>query len=375
MITYKYKLYNSNKNKYLHLTIDNCGRIYNHCIALCNKYYYLYKKHLNSFKLKKFITKLKKIEKYRFWNTVPSQTIQAIIERIDFCYKMYFKRLANNKNPKIKIRPPGFIKIKQYKSFVLKQHSIQYKDRNTNIVVIQKRKYKFFKSRPVIGNIKNIIIKRDSIGDLYIHFICDKQNNNVTFNRKSNKAVGYDFGLKIFLTASDKNNIEYPLFLKKSLSKIKLMNKKLSKKNKGSNNYNKLKIKLAKLHRKIKRQRKDFRWKTTREMCKKYSIICLEDLCISGISKVYGRKMIDIALYEFIHVLEETAKKFGTIIIKIDRFYPSSQICNKCGFKNKDLKNLRIRDWICPNCGTKLDRDINAAINILNQGLSLINCK
>lgn len=153
------------------------------------------------------------------------------------------------------------------------------------------------------------------------------------------------------------------------------MQRKLSKKVFGSNNYLKYKIKLAKFQEKIKNQRLDFLHKLSTNLVKEYDIICIENLNIKGLIRNHNlaKSFQDTSLGEFIRMLEYKAKWCGKTISKIDRFYPSSQLCSNCGHKNSDVKNLDIRDWTCPVCGVHHDRDVNSAINILNEGLRLLN--
>ena len=213
--TYKYKLYKTKKNKHIHDVINISGIIYNHCIALHKRYYKLYGKHLNKFQLQKHLTKLKKRDKYSFWKKVPSQSIQDITVRIDDAYKKFFE-YAKGKT-KLRVSPPSFKAVKKYKSYTLKG-KVGYKLED-NVIFVSGYKYKFWLSRPIDGAIKTVIIKRDNIGDFYICITIEKENPK--YSVTSGKSVGIDFGLKTFLTLSDKTEIESPLFHLKNLSKKK----------------------------------------------------------------------------------------------------------------------------------------------------------
>ena len=167
MKTYCFKLYNSKKNRKLHRSIDVACQIYNHLIAVHKRYYRLYGKHLNVNQLLKHITKLKKQEKFAFWNQLGSQSIQDIAQRIEKSYKLFFK----NKKLGIKTSPPSFKKTKKYKSFTLKRAG--YKLLEGNRLVIMGRIYKYSKSRDIEGKIKTLTVKRNSLGEVYIYLVCD----------------------------------------------------------------------------------------------------------------------------------------------------------------------------------------------------------
>ena len=216
MKTYCFKLYNSKRDKYLHLKISLACEIYNHCIALHKCYYRLYKKSLNVYVLQKHLTKLKKQEKYSHWNELGSQAIQDITERIDRAYKLFFR----NHKTGIKSAPPSFKKRRNYKSFTLKQAG--YKLLENNRIRIGKKVYRYFKSREIEGNIKTLTIKRDTLGDIYLYFVVDIVDNPVGF--RTGEIVGFDFGLKTFLTASNGEDIKSPMFfvqIKKEIKRAK----------------------------------------------------------------------------------------------------------------------------------------------------------
>jgi putative transposase len=286
--TYSFKLYNSKHNNKLHKLINLSAEIYNHCIALHKRYYRLFGQHLNKSQLQAHITKLKKLEKYKHWNNLNSQAIQEITDRIENAYTLFFRNLKR----KIRCSPPSFKKRVKYKSFTLKQSG--YKLLDDNCVLIGKKKYKFFKSRDVDGKIKTVTIKRDTLGYIYIYFVCDIDTVQ-SLRARTGKIVGFDFGLKTYLVASDKEDIGSPLFFKDSQNIIKKLNRELSHKQRGSNNRKKAKRALTKQHIKIANQRKDFQFKLVKQLCGKYDLICLEDLNIKAMQRLWGRKICDLS--------------------------------------------------------------------------------
>ena len=192
---------------------------------------------------------------------------------------------------------------------------------------------------------------------------------------KTNQNIGIDLGLKDFAIFSNGEKVKNPRILKSFEVEYRRLTKSLSRKVKGSANYQKAKIKLAKFHEHIANIRKDFLHKLSTRLVKTYDIVCCETLSVKNMIKNHrlAKSFQDVSFSDFIRQLEYKAKWYGKTISKVDRFYPSSQLCSNCGFKNRDVKSLKIREWICPECGIHHDRDINSAINILNEGLRILD--
>ena len=361
MRTYRFKLYKSKRNRKLHKQINTAGLIYNHCIALHKRYYKLFGKSLNLYQLQKHLTKLKKISKFAYMKELGSQAVQEIARRIDRAYRLFFRNLKH----KIRTAPPSFKRVSKYKSFTLSQSGYKYTGKD-NSIIIRKQKYRFFKSREIRGKVKQLTVKRDTLGDIYVYFICENEENEVL--ARTGKSVGFDFGLKTFLTASDGKDIKAPLFFRQNANAIKMANRNLSRKAKGSNNRKKAKIALARLHKKVANQRDNFHWQTASKLVGEYALICIEDLNLKAMQKRFGRKISDLGFADFVSKLKYKAHRAGASVVEVDRFFPSSQLCSDCGYQNTETKNLTIRKWTCPKCGNIHNRDRNASINIEREG-------
>ena len=349
--------------------INIAGLIYNHCIALHKRYYRLYKKHIHKFRLINHLVKLKRTKRFAFFKELDAQAIQDIVFRIDIAYQLFWGNLKRG----VKTAPPKFRKIKRYRSFTMMQQGWKLDEENSRIRIC-KRWYKYFQSRNIEGKVKTVTVKRDGLGDIYIYLVCDVQCEQV--KPRTGESVGFDFGLGgsrkrlKFLTASNGRDIKSPDFFKQNAQTIKIKSRNFYRKKSGSNNSKRAYRELVRAYRKMFRQRDDFHFKTARQLCEEYAVICLETLDLKAIGKNHGRKVNSLGFYSFVQVLMYEAEKFGTKIVFVDRYFPSSQLCHVCGYKNSEVKDLRIRKWDCPQCGTHHDRDRNAAINILRAGAS-----
>lgn len=360
--TYKYKVYQSKKNKKLHQQINISGIIYNKAISLHKRYYRRYKTHLNVYQLMAHLAKLRKRSKYMFWNLVGSQAIQDICQRIEKAYKLFFRNLKHG----IKTAPPGFKKVKKYKSFTLKQSGWTLLDENK--IKIGSHVYKYAKSRGIEGVIKTVTIKRDALNDIYLLFTV-KQEVTPSNTRGNNRVCGFDFGLKTFLVSSNGSDIKNPLFFKQSQKDIKTANRELSRKQKGSNHYKQAKRKLAKVHETVKNRRKDYQFKIANQLTDNYDVLIFETLNIKGMQRLWGKKVSDLGFSSFVNIISYYGVVKGNTVHFLDQWEPTTKPCSVCGYMNHTL-TLKDRMWTCPNCFAEHDRDKNAAMNIERLGAS-----
>lgn len=358
MKTYRFKFYQNKRNRYLKRSINASASIYNHCIALHRRYYRMFGKTLNCANLQKHIAKLRNRNPY--WQLVGSQAVQDICQRIERGYKLFFDHHKKG------ARPPSFKKAKKYRSFTLKQAGYKFLGRNR--IKIGSKVYQFWNSQNIEGKVKTVTIKRVPTGDLYLVVVTDGLGQAEN-KFKTGKIAGFDFGLKTFLTTSDREQIESPLFFKANLKALKKLSQSHSRKRKGSNNRNKARLNLARLHEDISNQRKDFFWKLAHRLTDDYDYLFFEDLNLKGMVKLWGRKVNDLALSEFLAILQWVALKKDKVVHFIDRWYPSSKTCSNCERVLEKLE-LETRMWRCPCCQQINDRDENAAINIKNVGAS-----
>lgn len=358
MITYKYNIYHSKKTKYLGKMLRECCFVWNHALSLQCRYYKLFGKYISIGKMKKHFAK--RIKR----NLFHSQTTQEILERLDESYNRFFKRKSK--------RPPKFKRSDCFNSFVFKQGGFTL---NGNILTINKgkKRFKFSYSRAYEGNVKQIRIVRETCYRFSLIIVTDYNPANSYRKTYDGASVGLDFGLKTYLTKSDGSKINSPLFFKQYQNKIRKLNRKFSNAKKGSNNRKRRLFKLQQAYRKINDFRSDFQWKLAHELCKQYDYIFIEDLNIEGMKHLWGKKISDLSHSSFINKLTYIASKYGVIVHKIDKWYPSSKTC-ECGLVNKNL-SLRDRTWVCPSCGAINDRDVLAARNILRKGISELESK
>ena len=370
MRTYKYKIQNHKRNHHLQKDLHVIAHVHNHFVALWQRHYRIYGecegyKRPSAFRMIKHLTKLKRLEKYQHWTIPYSWCLQECIQRIDKGWQNFFSKRAK--------RSPKFRSRHKYRSMTFdgSQVKIETIDKTNGCPVakirINRRWYRFWYSRPIEGNIKRVTVKKDFVGDWYITLITDAEGLEPV--PKTGRTAGFDFGLKDFLTCSDGTKYQSPEFYKSASKLIKRASRALSRKQKGSNNRNRARKDLARVHLKVNRQREDHHWKLTLELVRKFDVCYFEDLNLEGMKRLWGRKVSDYAFGDFMQKIKWQAQKRGKHVVQTDRWTPTTKVCHACGQIHKFF-HLNIREWYCHNCKISHDRDINAAINIHKVGAS-----
>ena len=334
--------------------------VYNHFLKLKQYLYQEFKIKITYNYTSKMLTELKR---QKSWLKVPDKwALQNALKDLDSAYKRFYKGSGypkfKRKDDKNSYRTSSNIRIDNSFITVPKVGLLRYKDR-------YKLEYKN------ILKIYNVTISKTSSEKYFASISVEVY---IPCFERTNQNVGIDLGLKDFAIFSNGIKIKNPRILEHLEVKYRRLAKSVSRKVRDSANYQKARIKLARFHEKISNIRKDFLHKLSTRLVKTYDIICIENLNIKGfMQSKLAKSFQDVSLYEFIRQLEYKAEWYGKAISKVDRFYPSSQLCSNCGYKDSSVKNLSIRDWTCLECGVHHDRDINSAINILNEGLRVLN--
>ena len=347
--------------------IDDLHEAYVHLLRLQRRYYRIFGKYASVFHIKRHITKLKQRTKPH-WNQLPSQVLQDVAIRIDKGYQKFFDNIEDRKSGKTQ-RKVGRPKIKakhKYNSLTFTQAGFKIEGNRIYIGCL-KKSFTFWKHRDWTGTVKTVTMKRDNAGDYALTLVCEDFQPSEKLPLTGNEA-GADFGMKTFLTLSDGTKIESPEFFKQSLTAICSAHKALSRKQSQSNGWYRAKRHLARIYKKITNRRRDWFFKLALRLVRKYDTIAIETLNLEGMKRLWGRKVSDLAFSEFTVILQWVCQKYGKTLLKAGQWQSTTKTCHVCQEKNDEI-TLTDRQWTCRNCSTSHDRDINAALNILQAGV------
>ena len=334
--------------------------VYNHFLAKRKEQYEQTRKSSNYYEQAKELTAMKKTEAFSWLKEINSQTLQHALRHLETAYVNFFKG---------RTRFPRFHSKKHGGSFAVPQY---FKVEGNRIFIPKfKGGIRFAKSQDVLGELRNMTVSVTPGGKYYV---CIMAHVEVGDLEKTNLSVGIDLGLKDFVITSNGDRYSSNKFIKKYSKKLATMQKHLSRKKKGSGSWNRQRIKVARLQEKITSCRNDKLHKISVELIRRYDVVCCEDLNVKGMVKNHhlAKAVSDASWGTFVTMLEYKAKWYGKELVKIGRFYPSSKTCHHCGHVKEDL-SLEDRYYTCTNCGELIDRDLNAAKNILDEGLRNIS--
>ena len=361
--TYKFRLYPNKAQTELLAKHFGCSRfVYNYFLNQRKEQYRLTGKSDNYYAQAKTLTILKKQEETAWLKDVNAQTLQFAIRSLEAAYNNFFKKRA---------KFPNFKSKHSKNSFTVPQSASVAGGR----LFIRKftEGIKCRVHREIKGKIGKIIITKTPSGKYFVSVFTEEEYE--TPLKKTGKSVGVDMGLKNLLITSYGETFKNNRYTRRYEHKLAKAQRHLSRKKKGSRGFESQKLKVARLHEKIANSRADYLHKCSISLVRIYDTICIEDLNVKGMVNNHriAKSVTDAGWGSFVTMLTYKAEWNGKKIVKVDRFFPSSQTCNVCGHVNKDIKDLSVREWECPECHTHHDRDINAAVNILRFGLNNIS--
>jgi putative transposase len=363
--SYKVRIYPNNKQiELLDKHFGSVRFIYNHFLNIKNNEYKETGKNLSYYDLCNRLTTIKNNDDYIWLNEVNSQSLQWSIRFLDVAFNNFFNKKNNF---------PKFKKKSNEQSFKVPVNST-FKLSDKKIIIPKFKEGVKYKGNIELNNLlkfNSVTISKTPTGKYYASL---QGEFNYESKEKNDNKIGIDLGIKDFLITDKGDKISNPKHLKKSLKKLKYNQRQLSKKIKGSKNKNNQRIIVAKVHEKIVNKRNDFLHKLSSKIVNENQIICLEDLAVKNMVRNHklSQSISDVSWSKFIDMLKYKSEWNDRQLVQINRFYPSSKSCSECHYINEGL-TLIDREWTCPSCNTHHDRDINAAKNILKQGINILS--
>ena len=375
MDTYKFRLYPTEDQKILLRKHFGCVRfVYNWALEFNQKLYASGQKYKNYIAINCDGDLYRLKDEHEWLKEVNSQSLVSSIGHLDRAYTNFFKGYASFPKFKKKGHSTNSFEVPQHFQIDFKKSSIQI----PKFCKDNQLKVRIHRHVNMDGFVKfgRATISENSGGQFFVSFLVYRNGELPKTVSESaidtTNSLGFDFGLKHFLTLSDGRKFDNPEFFRRAFEKIQCESRRLSRKAKGSKNHERQRLKLAKAYLKISNQRSDFLHKLSSNLVKEsqFDCFCFEDLNLEGMKKRWGRKVSDLSFQEFVGMMEYKCAREGKRFAKIGRFDPSSQICSKCGHRQKMPLSERV--YVCPECGLEIDRDVNAAVNIRNFGIMRI---